>query len=436
VSASVDVVIIGAGHSGLAMSHVLAARGIEHVLLERSGVANAWRTERWDSLRLLTPNWMTRLPGLDYQGDDPHGYMSAIDVADLLSAYAARGPAPVHTGTTVTRASPIDGGWHVETNRGPWRCRALVIASGAFSRPVVPALAALVPPGIEQLTAHSYRNPRQLAPGGVLVVGGSASGLQLAQEIRRSGRDVTLAVGEHVRLPRVYRGRDVQWWMLASGVLDERIEDADDPVRARHVPSPQLAGSAERASLDLNGLRLEGVRIVGRLMGVRGGQAQFSGSLHNVCALADLKMNRLLDRLDAWALPAGVADDTLPPHRFEPTALDARPLLSLDLAREVSSVVWATGLRPDHRWLDAPVFDRHGDIRHHGGIVDGAEGLVVLGLPFLRRRKSSFIHGAGDDARELAAHVQAHLDRAARRPAPSARTPSRSPAVAAASSGL
>jgi putative flavoprotein involved in K+ transport len=434
VSASVDVVIIGAGHSGLAMSHVLAARGIEHVLLERGGVANAWRTERWDSLRLLTPNWMTQLPGRQYEGDDPHGYMGAMDVADLLSAYAAQGPAPVHTGTTVTRASPIDRGWHVETNHGPWRCRAVVIASGAFSRPVVPALAALVPRGIGQLTAHSYRNPRQLAPGGVLVVGASASGLQLAQEIRRSGRDVTLAVGEHVRLPRVYRGRDVQWWMLASGVLDERIEDADDPVRARHVPSPQLAGSAERASLDLNGLRLEGVRVVGRLVGVRGGQAQFSGSLNNVCALADLKMNRLLDRLDAWALASGVADDMLPPHRFAPTALDARPLLSLDLEREVRTVVWATGLRPDHRWLDAPVFDRHGHIRHHGGIVDGAEGLVVLGLPFLRRRKSSFIHGAGDDARELAAHVQAQLDRAARRPAPPPRAaPSCLSAMAASS---
>ena len=411
---AIDVVVIGAGHCGLAMSHVLAGRGVEHVVLERGDIANAWRTERWDSLRLLTPNWMTQLPGRAYAGDDPHGYMGATEVAELLSAYAAQTAAPVRTDTAVLRVAPVDAGWQVETNHGDWRCRAVVIATGGAGRPLVPALAKGVPGGIAQFNAHTYRRPQQLAPGGVLVVGASASGLQIAQELRRSGSEVTLAVGEHVRLPRLYRGRDVQWWMLAAGVLDERIEAADDPVRARRVPSPQLAGSAQRATLDLNRLRSDGVAIVGRLMGVRDGRAQFSGSLRNVCALADLKMNRLLDRLDAWALATGRDDLAEPTLRYESTRVDDRPMLGLDLPGRIHSIVWATGLRPDHRWLDAPVFDRHGEIRHRGGLVEGVDGLVVLGLPFLRRRKSSFIHGAGDDVRELATPLCAWLDRSAR----------------------
>ena len=249
-----DVVVIGAGHSGLAMSHALSLRSIDHVVIERGEVANSWRTERWDSLRLLTPNWMSRLPGYRYEGNDPDGYMSVAEVVEFVAGYASRNAAPVHTGTTVTQVEQVAGGYRVSTSRGDWLCRALVLASGAFNVPVIPRLADGIPSDVVQLTAQAYRNPSQLEDGPVLVVGASATGLQLAQEIRQSGRPVTLAVGEHVRMPRVYRGRDVQWWMLASGVLDQRIEDTDDPLRARRVPSPQLVGTPERATLDLNAL--------------------------------------------------------------------------------------------------------------------------------------------------------------------------------------
>lgn len=224
-----------------------------------------------------------------------------------------------------------------------------------------------------------------------------------------SGRAVTLAVGEHVRLPRVYRGRDIQWWMHASGVLDQRIEEADDPRRARRVPSPQLVGTPERATLDLNALRGQGVEVVGRLAGIRDGKAQFSGSLRNVCALADLKMNRLLDSIDEWAArnpPAGVVG---PAERYAPTEVGASPRLSLTLGRDVRTVIWATGFRPDYSWLHVPVFDRKGELMHDRGIVD-APGLYVLGLPYLRRRKSSFMHGAEDDVRELGAHLADYLE--------------------------
>ncbi|MCW5659243.1 MAG: NAD(P)-binding domain-containing protein [Burkholderiaceae bacterium] len=408
-AARTDVVVIGAGHNGLAMSHELARRGVDHVVLERGEVAHAWRTERWDSMRLLTPNWMCRLPGRAYAGDDPDGFMRAGEVADFVCDYARELSAPVLTHTPVTRVFADDRGYRVRTPRGDWRCRAVVLASGAFNLPTLPRIAQAVPPGVAQWQANDYRHPQQLQAGGVLVVGASATGVQLAQEIRRSGRPVTLAVGEHVRLPRTYRGRDIQWWMLASGLLDQRIEEVDDPARARRVPSPQLAGTPERATLDLNALRAEGVELVGRLAGIRDGLAQFSGSLRNVCTLADLKMNRLLDAIDAWIEQHEVAGGIGGAERFAPTDVGTAPRLKLKLGEEVRTIVWATGFRPDHSWLDTPVFDRKGALRHDRGIVD-APGLYVLGLPFLRRRKSSFMHGAEDDVREIGTHLAAHLE--------------------------
>jgi len=411
-TAAVDVVVVGGGHSGLAMSRALSQRSIDHVVLERGEVGHAWRSERWDSLRLLTPNWMSRLPGHDYDGTDPDGYMGAAEVAALLSAYAAKFAAPVLTHTRVLRVEPALEGYRVITDRGDWDCRALVLAGGASSVPVVPRVAAALPAGVPQWTTRDYRRPEQLDAGGVLVVGASATGVQLAQEIHASGRPVTLAVGEHVRMPRTYRGRDIQWWLHAAGVLDQRIEEVDDPARARRVPSPQLVGTPERATLDLNALRQQGVTLVGRLAGVRDGRALFSGSLRNVCALADLKMNRLLDLIDDWAQGTGIAADA-PPQRFEPTALDAPPRLRSELGREIRTIVWATGLQPDYSWLDLPVFDRRGELKHERGVV-AAPGVVVLGLPFLRRRKSSFIHGAEDDVRELVVEVAAQLERTAR----------------------
>lgn len=407
-----DVVIIGAGHCGLAMSHALSQLAIEHVVIERAEVANAWRSERWDSLKLLTPNWMCRLPGQVYDGDTPDGYMGAGEVADFIARYADRVRAPVRTHTTVLRVTPMQDGYVVATDQGDWSCRVVVLASGACSRPSVPPLAAEVPASVAQWTAQTYRRPSQLDAGAVLVVGASATGLQLAQELRRSGRRILLAAGEHVRMPRLYRGRDIQWWLLASGVLDQRIETIDDPQRARQLPSPQLVGSDERATLDLNGLQQQGVEVCGRLAGVRGGRALFSGSLRNVCALADLKMNRMLDGFDAWAATQGLGREIGAAERFLPTAIGT-PRLAAELGREVRSIVWATGYRPDLGWLEAPVFDRRGGLRHDRGVVD-APGLYVLGLPFLRRRKSSFIHGAGDDVHEIAAHLVGHLDHVAR----------------------
>ena len=401
--------MIGAGHAGLAASRCLSERSIDHVVLERGDVANSWSRERWNSLRLLTPNWQARLPGHRYDGSDPDGFMTVAEVIAFVSRFAASISAPVRTRTTVTSVRPSDDGYVVVTDRGDFSCRCLVLASGACNVPTVPGFCEAVPSSIACVTPMHYRDPSQLPEGGVLVVGASSTGVQLADEIHRAGRPVTLSVGEHVRLPRTYRGRDVLWWMDASGVWDERYDEIDDLNRARGLPSPQLVGTPERTTLDLNVLADAGVEVVGRWAAVRDGKALFSGGLRNHFALADLKMNRLLDTFDEWAGHNGHAADAGPPERFERSRVPESPRFSLDLGRgEIRSIVWATGFRPDYSWLDVPVLDRKGYLRHDGGVVD-APGLYAIGLPVLRRRKSSFILGAEDDARDVVSHLAGYL---------------------------
>jgi putative flavoprotein involved in K+ transport len=392
------------------MSRCLADRAIDHVVLERGEVAHTWRTERWDSLRLLTPNWQSRLPGFGYRGPDPDGYRTLPEVIDFIAAYAQTILAPVRTHTTVTSVRRTETGYVVRTDQVDWSCRAVVIASGAFNIACVPGVADRVPRSVTTLTTQQYRNPDQLPAGGVLVVGASSSGTQIANEVHRSGRPVTLSVGEHIRAPRVYRGKDLEWWMDAAGILDERYDKVDDIGRARRVPSLQLAGTPERSTLDLNALTGIGVRLVGRLAGItESGKAQFAGSLRNMCALSDLKMNRLLNQVDEWAQANGFDGMVEPPHRLPPTEIEEAPPLALDLANgEIRTIIWATGYRPDYSWLELPVFDRKGMVRHDGGVVS-SQGVYLMGVPFVRRRKSTLIDGAGDDARELSDHLASYL---------------------------
>ena len=385
------------------------------MVIERGEVANSWRRERWNSLRLLTPNWQTRLPGLRSHGPDPGGFMTAGEVADFVSRFAAAASAPVRTGTTVSSVTRVAGGYQVATDRGDFQCRTLVLASGACNLPSVPSFQEAVPGTVTCVTPFDYRSPDQLPEGGVLVVGASATGVQLADEIHRSGRPVTLSVGEHVRLPRTYRGRDVLWWMESSGIWDQRYDEIDDLSRARRLPSPQLVGTPDHRTLDLNVLSAAGVGLVGRLAMVRDGRALFSGGLRNLFALADLKMDRLLDTFDEWARNHA-HPEVGEPERFEPTRMPASSRLHLDLrSGEIRTIVWATGFHPDYRWLHVPVLDPKGHLQHDGGTFVEAPGLYAIGLPVLRRRKSTFIHGAEDDARDITAHLAAHLSRRSNR---------------------
>ena len=247
-----------------------------------------------------------------------------------------------------------------------------------------------------------------MAPGAVLVVGASASGVQIADELRRAGRPVTLAVGDHVRVPRTYRGRDIYRWLDELGILDERYDEVEDLVRARRLPSLQLVGTPERRSLDLAALSAAGVELTGRLVGIARGRAQFSGSLANFVKAADLKQGRLLDRVDAHVDECGLRDEVGPPDRPSPTPVPT-VVTELGLAR-FSAVVWATGHRPRYPWLDPGLLDRHGAIRHDGGVMNTA-GMYVLGLPFTRRRRSNLLAGVGPDARYLYTRLVEHLGR-------------------------
>ncbi|MDH3622144.1 MAG: NAD(P)-binding domain-containing protein [Gammaproteobacteria bacterium] len=415
LAGTTDVVVIGAGHAGLAASYCLGEQGIDHVVLERGEVANSWKNERWDSLKLLTPNWQTCLPGFSYCGDDPDGFMNMPEVVEFIEHYARFADAPVRTHTRVTAVRRHRGGYRVVTNRGQWQAKAVIIASGACNTSSVPKVAENIPARVRQLTPHQYRGPQDVPPGGVLVVGASATGLQLADELQRAGHDVTIAAGEHVRMPRTYRGHDIQFWMDRTRIMNERYDEVDDIVRARGLPSPQLVGSREPGMLDLNYLQKGGAKVVGRLMGINNGTAQFSGSLRNVCALADLKLNRLLDGIDSWVLGNSVLCEA--PERFDATQVDASPSLTLKLDDgSIRTVIWATGFRPDYSWLDVPVLDRKGRLQHEGGVVD-APGLYALGLPMMRRRKSSFMYGIEDDARDITDHLVSFLDAASVRPA-------------------
>ncbi|MEP3329307.1 NAD(P)-binding domain-containing protein [Sedimentitalea sp.] len=397
-----EVVIMGAGQSGLAMSRELSLHGTDHLVLERGEAGNSWRHERWDGLTLLTPDWMNALPGED--APPSGGFSPAVAFADRLAEYADATAAPVQANTEVLSLRAHSDGYVIQTSDDAIYCKAVVIATGACAQPALPACAAALPEWVHSVSPLSYKRPSDLPPGPVLVVGASSSGQQIARELHLSGRSVTLAVGSLVRVPRQYRGADILAWMNASGLFDIPHYEVDDLERVRRTPSLALQGAAPGTSLDLNALQDLGVEIVGRLSAIRDEKALFSGGLANACAMADLKMNRLLDTIDTWIVSHGLNRLAPPPERFEPTRVPARPRLEVTFgAGGFQSVIWATGYLPDHRFVALPVFDAKRRIRHDGGVV--IPGLCVMGLPYLRCRRSTFISGAGADAAALVPHL-------------------------------
>src|SRR5215218_2068798 len=311
---TVDTVVIGAGHAGLATSRLLTQAGRDHVVLERGRIGERWRSERWDSLRLLTPNWMISLPGSRYGGPDPDGFAPGTSFVEMLEEYAGSFAAPVVDGTTVEQVGASGRGacrYTVTTDGGAWHTRHLVVATGPLGRPVVPAgldRSHLGPAAV--ITAPEYRNPAQVAPGGVLVVGASASGVQIAEELQRAGRQVTLAVGRHTRLPRTYRGFDVYWWLEATGRLSRTLDDVEDREAARREPSLQLIGRHHGprpdSEVDLAALQRHGVRLAGRLLELTGGIARFAEDLSTRVTEAERGMHRFLDVADAYAERSGL----------------------------------------------------------------------------------------------------------------------------------
>ena len=409
MSIDTTVTIIGAGQAGLAMSKCLTDHGVDHLVLERGRTAERWRSERWDSLKLLTPNWMSRLPGQQYRGPDPEGFMAMPEIIRYLTDYAASFAAPVQDETTVFRATRTDSGYALETNQGLVTSRALIVATGAAATPAIPEIAGAIGGHVHQTTPKHYKNPDQLPEGRVLVVGASASGVQLAREINASGRPVTLAVGAHTRIPRTYRGFDIQLWMELMGTLDRSYTSMPDIEAARRAPSLQLVGGDDGEMLDLNVLRSEGVELAGRLDAVGSSTMAFSNDLDDTVRRADDALHQMLRRMDRWAAVNGLDREIDPVTR--PAPIDTSGAVrSLDMGPGgISTVLWATGYRPDFSYLDMDVVDRSGAIAHDGGVVTGAPGMYLMGLPFMRTRKSTYIDGVGPDAEALSEHLVARL---------------------------
>jgi putative flavoprotein involved in K+ transport len=401
---AIHTLVIGAGQAGLAMSRCLTDAGLDHVVLERGRTAERWRSVSWDSLRLLTPNWASRLPGWSYQGPSPDGYMTAAELAGYLTDYASSFAAPIEHGIDVRSLQRDDECFVVATTGGEWRARNVVIATGWCDQPRVPGFAERIHPDVTQLTPSAYRNPAQIPDGRVLVVGASATGVQIADELARAGRDVVLAVGRHSRVPRRYRGMDIWWWLDRIGTFSKTIDEMSDVTRARNEGALQLIGRPDHRDVDLPSLQRLGVRIAGRLTGIEGRHLTFADDLAATAGAADQRLAGLLSQIDANATANGLDDELLPADR--PARLCPQPALTeLDVhADRLGTVVWATGYRRPYPWLQVPVLDRQGEIVQRRGITP-VDGLFVLGQRFQYRRDSNFIDGVRHDATYLASQI-------------------------------
>ena len=400
----VPVAVIGAGQAGLAVSRLLTDSGIDHVVLERGRTGERWRSRPWESLRLLTPNWMSRLPGWRYTGSDPAGYMPARSVAGYLGAYADAFRAPVEHEAEVESVRMSAGGYVVDTPAGSWVARSVVAATGWCDRPFVPAVASALDPSLVQQTAATFRSPTALPDGGVLVVGASASGVQLADEIAASGRPVTLAVGSHSRLPRTYRGMDILWWLDSMGVFDRRTTVHVAPGAHSADPSVQLVGRPDGRDVDLRSLQDRGVTLLGHLQGGDGTSIRLAPDLAETTARADERLTALLRRIDAYARAVGLEDEIPPAPEGLASVRPTGPTTELDLAGAgISSVVWATGYRRSYPWLRVPVVDAD-EIRHVAGTT-AAPGLHVVGMRMQTRRNSTFIDGVRHDAAAVVGRI-------------------------------
>ncbi len=389
------------------MSQCLTDRGVEHVVLERGRVGERWRNERWDSLRLLTPRWLSKLANWSDGTADPHGFMTRAEVIRYLEGFEAKFSVPVECEVTVTSVRAGPRGFLIDTDRGSWSAMNVVIATGESQHAFVPGTADRISAAVDQVVPSRYKNPSQLAHGRVLVVGASATGIQLASEIHRSGRPVTLSVGRHTRLPRRYRGRDILAWFDQMGMLDQRAEDVKSLAISRAQPSMQLVGSSDHRNLDLGVLYREGVRIVGRTLTAEGQVVELSDDLLENTAAADFKLASLRQRIDRAIRDdrvegqAGAEEDFLPVNL--PDAPDR-----LDLKKEgICTVLWATGFRRTYPWLRVPVLNARGEIDQVDGVTK-VPGLYTLGLNFQIRRSSSFIDGAAKDAAEVATRLVEH----------------------------
>ena len=404
---SVDTAIVGAGQAGLAMSWYLRQAGREHALVDRRELlGGSWR-DRWDNFCLVTPNWTSSLPGHPYDGDDPDGFMPRDEIAGRIAGYAAAIDAPVVPGTAVNRLSLRDGGgFLLETSGGPMTARQVVVATGGFHSPRIPALATALPPRLTQLHSHDYRNEASLPPGAVLVVGSGQSGVQIAEELQAAGRRVYVSVGSAGRMPRRYRGSDILWWVAQLerrgaqfGVPLPTVRTLPDP-RMRFAANPHLSGHGGGHDTNLRRMAAEGITLLGHLDGIDGDRVRLRPDLSASLARADRFFDeRFRPPIDLFIERAGIE---APPDDRRPFDFEPPEKLDLDLSEAgISTVLWASGYRLDFGWLDLPILDEYGVPRQDRGVSE-VPGLHFLGLPWLHTFISATLVGVGSDARYLA----------------------------------
>jgi putative flavoprotein involved in K+ transport len=401
----VDVVVVGAGQAGLAVSYYLRAFGIEHVVLERGHVAESWRSARWDSFTLVTPNWMTRLPGYQMDAGAGADFIPRDAVVGLLEAFAIG--LPVREGIEVHSVTAADAGYQVITPAQEFSARAVVIAGGGQRVPVIPPLAAALPAGTHQCDAGRYRSPAALPPGAVLVVGGGQSGAQIADELAVAGRKVLLATSRVARVPRRYRGRDVHEWSVELSLYDQATEAVTDPAEFRE-PHPMLSGAHSGQTVALQQLARGGVRLLGRLVDAEDTKLAFAADLAENMHYADRRAAAFRRAVDSYVAGAGIAavpPDADPAERPPPEGPDAPQALDLR-AEGITSVVWCTGFGPDTGWVHVPVLRADGLPAHHRGVT-ASPGLYVTGYPWLSTRGSGLLYGAAADAARIAQHIAA-----------------------------
>lgn len=401
----IETLIIGGGQAGLAMSHRLKQRGRAHLVLERGRIGERWRSERWDSLRFQLPNWSVRLPDFPFPHADPDGFATTSEIVNYLTAYAAFIAPPIRCGVTVKSLRRRDGapGFVAETSDGPIEADNVVVATGPYQRPVIPALAG-DGIGAFQLHASRYLNPDQLPSGAVLVVGCGPSGAQITEELFRAGRRVYLSIGRHARVPRRYRGRDLIRWLSELG-LDQTPVEARDPSRLM----PVISGAYGGHTIDFRRFAAAGVTLLGRLEAVHEGVIDFAPDLASSLANGDAVYANFLALVDAHVerhaleAPEDPATRVMLPN--PPCVVE--PLRRLDISADgIGAVIWATGYNLDFGWIDVPVLDALGEPIHRRGVT-GVPGLYFLGLQWLSRLNSSFLSGVGDDAAALADHIAA-----------------------------
>lgn len=405
----VDTAVIGGGHAGLAMSWVLRQHGVEHVVIERGRIGERWRSQRWDSLRLLTPNWATWLPGWLYRGPEPDGFMSRSEFVDHLEGYAGAYDTPVRLGVDVRslEAAAHSDGFVLRTTAGDVEAHNVVLATGPFQEPRLPAVADALPVGVESLHSSRYKNPDSLPPGAVLVVGTGASGQQIADELVSAGRRVYVSVGRNRRVPRRYRGRDHYWWLEKAGYYEKTVDDVPASQRGAGG-SPALTGiRGGTYVLDLRRLAAEGATLVGRVRGIDGTRISLAPDLAESLAEGDRGFEQFVTWVEERVTVPGEDVDPPEPLAVFPDPPEvADPVLELDLETAgIRAIVWATGYRPAFTsWVHLPVFDEHGAPVHRRGVT-AHPGLFFLGLHWLYRQRSAFIRGAEEDALYIGEHI-------------------------------